>query len=75
MGQHQNIQEHAQKLMRRLEHYLSVAFHRFLSGRPRKVNIRLDIFDQDSARAGIPIDLDPLDPVDAVKEAEPELQG
>jgi hypothetical protein len=62
VGQHQNPQEHAQKLMRRLEYYLSLAFHRFLSGRPRKVNIRLDIFDQDSARAGIPIDLDPLDP-------------
>jgi hypothetical protein len=63
VGQHHaNPEEHAQKLMRRLENYLSLAFHRFLSGRPRKTNITLDIFDQESGRPGIPIDLDPLDP-------------
>jgi hypothetical protein len=60
--QHANPEEHAQKLMRRLENSLALAFHRFLSGRPRKVNIRLDIFDPVSRSAGIPIDLDPLDP-------------
>jgi hypothetical protein len=48
--------------MRRLENYLALAFHRFLAGRPRAVRLRLDIFDQKSKRAGIPIDLDPLDP-------------
>lgn len=59
---HATSEEHAQKLMRRLEIHLALAFHRFLSGRPRKVNIRLDIFDETSGKAGIPIDLDPLDP-------------
>lgn len=57
-----NPEEHAQKLMRRLETYLALSFHRFLSGRPRRVNIRLDIFDKTPDRAGIPFDLDPLDP-------------
>lgn len=65
VGQHHaNPDEHAQKLMHRLENHLSLAFHRFLSGRPRPVRIRLDIFDQASGQAGIPIDLDPLDPFD-----------
>jgi hypothetical protein len=57
-----NPQEHAQKLMRRLDSYLSLAFHRYLAGRPRLVNIRLDIFDRDTGAPGIPIDLDPLNP-------------
>lgn len=61
---HHNPDEHAQKLMHRLEHYLSLAFHRFLSGEPRKVNITLDIFDQVAGKGGIPIALDPLDPFD-----------
>src|SRR5438094_348817 len=39
-------EEHAQKLLRRLQNYLALGFHRFLSGRPRKVSIRLDIFDE-----------------------------
>src|SRR5204862_5440419 len=59
---HANPEEHAQKLMRRLENHLSLAFHRFLSERPRKVSIELDIFDQSAGKAGIPIELDPLDP-------------
>ena len=54
--------EHAQKLLRRLENFLALAFHRFLSGRPRKVRITLDIYDQASASGGIPMELDPLDP-------------
>lgn len=63
VGQHGGrADEHAQKLMHRLENYLALAFHRFLQGRPRKVVITLDIFDQTSCRAGIPVDLDPLDP-------------
>jgi hypothetical protein len=61
---HSNPQEHAQKLMRRLDNYLSLAFHRFLSGRPRAVRLTLDMFDQRSGRPGIPINLDPLDPFD-----------
>lgn len=59
---HSDPAEHAQKLMRRLENYLALALHRFLSGRPRKVKLRLDIFDEKLRKAGIPIDLDPLDP-------------
>jgi hypothetical protein len=63
VGQHHGkAEERAQKLMRRLENYLAVAFHRFLSGRPRRVNISLDMFDESVGRAGIPIALDPLDP-------------
>jgi anti-sigma regulatory factor (Ser/Thr protein kinase) len=63
VGQHHaNPEEHAQKLMRKLENHLALAFHRFISGRPRKVSISLDIFEQASGKRGIPIDLDPLDP-------------
>jgi len=54
--------ELAQKLMRRLEHYLSLAFHRFLSGKARKISITLDIFDQDIGWGGVPVVLDALDP-------------
>jgi hypothetical protein len=65
VGQNQsNPEEHAQKLMRRLENHLSLAFHRFLSGRPRKVGIGLDIFDQAVGQPGLPRVLDPLDPFD-----------
>jgi hypothetical protein len=59
---HASPEEHAQRLMRRLENYLALAFHRFLSGKARAVRLWLDIFDQNVKRAGIPIDLDPLDP-------------
>jgi len=63
VGQHHNSpEEHAQKLMHRLENYLALAFHRYLAGRPRKVNITLDILDQAAGKVGIPISLDPLDP-------------
>lgn len=61
-GNQKNPEEHAQKLLRRLEHHLSISFHRLLSGRPRKIAIRVDIFDEASESPGIPIDLDPLDP-------------
>jgi hypothetical protein len=53
---------HAQKLLDRLESYLALAFHRFLSGRARKVGITLDIFDKASRRGGVPAELDPLNP-------------
>lgn len=63
LGQlHGSPEERAQKLLHRLESSLALAFHRFLSGRPRKVRIQLDIFDQDTGRPGIPNELDPLDP-------------
>lgn len=63
VGQHHSSPaEHAQRLMRRLESYLALAFHRFLSGRPRKINITIDIFDEAAGKPGIPISLDPLDP-------------
>lgn len=64
VGHHGNTEEHAQKLMRRLENYLALAFHRFLSGRSRKVDITVDIVDAESGSRGIPIILDPLDPFD-----------
>jgi hypothetical protein len=59
---HGNVEEHAQKLMRRLENYLSIAFHRFLSGSARKVSIAIDMVDEDTGEVGIPSPLDPLDP-------------
>jgi len=63
VGQNQtNPEEQTQKLMRRLENHLSLAFHRFLSGRPRKISLKIDIFDQASKKSGIPIQLDALDP-------------
>jgi hypothetical protein len=55
-------QQLAQKLMNRLKIYLALVFHRFLSGRAQKVNLRLDIYDRTSHQAGIPATLDPIDP-------------
>ena len=40
---HGSPAEHAQKLMRRLENHLAIAFHRFLSGRARKVRILIEL--------------------------------
>jgi hypothetical protein len=59
---HANPEELAQKLLRRLENHLALAFHRFLSGRPRSVAITMDIYDERERTAGIPSSLDPLDP-------------
>jgi hypothetical protein len=61
-GHFTDAEEHAQKLMHRLEGYLSLAFHRFLSGKARKVRITIDMFDRATGKAGIPLVLDPLDP-------------
>ncbi|MGP8021916.1 MAG: ATP-binding protein, partial [Limisphaerales bacterium] len=54
--------EHTQKLMRRLKDYLSIAFHRFLAGKPRLVRMEIDIFDGDSSLEGLPLPLEPLNP-------------
>lgn len=63
VGQHHtSLEEHAQKLLQRLKNHLALAFHRFLSGRPRNVAIRLDIMDRKAGGTGIPVGLDPLDP-------------
>ena len=59
---HTDSDEHAQKLLTRLKNHLSIAFHRFLSGRPRKVAISLDIFDGDASTGGLPLKVSPLDP-------------
>lgn len=61
-GHFTDAEEHAQKLMQRLGSYLSLAFHRFLSGKARKVRISIDIYDRATGKAGIPLVLDPLDP-------------
>ena len=71
---HLRAAEHAQKLMHRLENYLALAFHRFISGRPRKLSIALDILDEATGRAGIPITLDPLDPFDYGESGDPDFQ-
>lgn len=59
---HSNAEQHAQKLLNRLRNHVSLAFHRYLSGRPRKVNISLDMFDGDAAVAGLPLPVTALDP-------------
>src|SRR5205085_717580 len=48
--------------LRRLKDYLSLAFNRFLSGTPRRVDISIDIFDGDSSLEGLPMPLESLDP-------------
>ncbi len=59
---HEAPDEYAQKLVHRLRNHLALAFHRFLGGRPRKMRISLDIFDQRIGQAGIPVELEALDP-------------
>ncbi len=61
IGHHQEDQpKHAQKLLARLKNSLSITFHRYLSGQPRKVHIALDI--NGHGDPVIPARLDPLDP-------------
>lgn len=59
---HADPDEHAQKLLRRLKDYLSMSFHRFLAGAPRRIKIEIDIFDGDSSLEGLPLQLEPLNP-------------
>jgi hypothetical protein len=59
---HSASEEYAQKLVHRLKNHLALAFHRFLAGRPRSLSLTLDVFDQRVGNAGIPVELDPLDP-------------
>jgi hypothetical protein len=59
---HADPSEHAQKLMRRLKDYLSMAFHRFLDGKPHLVKMEIDIFDGDSSLEGLPLQLESLNP-------------
>lgn len=63
VGQHHAApDEHVQRLLRRLKDYLSIAFHRFLAGTPRRVRMEIDIFDGDSSLEGLPLQLEPLNP-------------
>lgn len=58
-----DVAEHAQKLLRRLQNHIALAFHRFLSGKvQKKVKISLDVFDGDQHSAGLPRKVEPLDP-------------
>lgn len=59
---HSDPDAHAQKLMRRLKDYLSLAFHRFLSSSPRLVKMEIDIFNGDSSLEGLPLSLEALNP-------------
>lgn len=59
---HSSSEEHVQKLISRLINHLSLAFHRFLSGKARKIEILLDVFDGDSKTHGVPVYLNSLDP-------------
>ncbi len=59
---HENPEEHVQKLLRRLKDYLSLAFHRFLQRKSQPVSIALDIFDGDRSLEGLPLFIEPLNP-------------
>jgi hypothetical protein len=59
---HISPDEHAQKLMDNLNNYLSMAFHRFLDGNPRKIKIVLDVFDAEKGISGVPIHVASLNP-------------
>ena len=59
---HEAPDMHAQKLLDRLDDYLSLSFHRFLSGNPRKIKIILDVFDAEKGISGVPIHVAPLNP-------------
>lgn len=59
---HADPDAHAQKLLRGLKDNLSLSFHRFLAGKPRKIQISIDIFDGDSSLDGLPLQLEPLNP-------------
>jgi hypothetical protein len=74
IGQRHNVtDEQVSKLVRRLENYLSLALHRFLSGKARKISITVDVFDLASQRLGLPIRLEPLDPFDYDQSGNPEF--
>lgn len=70
---HGKPEEYAQKLARRLLDHLSLAFHRFLSGRPRKVEMSVDIFDEAEGNGGLEMILDPLDPFGYERSGNPEF--
>ena len=59
---HADPEEYAQKLLNRLYNSLSLAFHRFIAGKPRKIRIVMDIFDADSGQAGVERRVDALNP-------------
>lgn len=65
------VEERAQKLVRRLENYLALAFHKFLSNRASKLSITIDIFDEATGRSGLPARVDPLDPFGYTQSGHP----
>jgi Histidine kinase-, DNA gyrase B-, and HSP90-like ATPase len=63
LRRHQDTaEEFAQRLLKRLENFLSIAFHRYLSGRPRRIAITLDIFGEGESAAGLPVSVKSLNP-------------
>ena len=63
IGQNHAAQdEQVQRLISRLKNYLSLAFHRFLSGNARRIAITIDALDVDSGDVGIPVAVNGLDP-------------
>lgn len=74
IGQRHNItDEQVSKLIRRLENYLALALHRFLSGKARKIAITVDVLDRASQRLGLPIHLEALDPFDYDHSGNPDF--
>lgn len=61
---HQQPEQLAQKLLDRLKNYLPLVFHRFLSGESGNTHLKLDIYDRNIRKPGIPIQPDPTDPFD-----------
>lgn len=58
----ENPKKHVQKLIKTLQDHLSLAFHRFLSGRPTRIRINLDVLNKQTGELGIAIPLTPLNP-------------
>jgi len=68
-----DIAEHAQKLLRRLQNHIGIAFHRFLGRTTRKVRIRLDVLNADQGSAGLPKAVAPLNPFGYERSGNPDF--
>jgi histidine kinase/DNA gyrase B/HSP90-like ATPase len=63
IGHHYSApEEQVQRLINRLKNYLSLAFHRFLSGSAWRIRITIDALDAGSGKVGIPVAIDALNP-------------
>jgi len=59
---HSGKEEVVQRLINRLKNYLTLAFHRFLSGQAEPIAITIDVLDPESGEIGIPVALHAVNP-------------